>query len=106
MEKPSKKRTNKSNIIEHLANRDGLVCGICGGSLCLEYHRWVLRKCLIRHRGKNKIKRKSINMDIDHIIPRKFAKGEHPFLNRENLQLTHRNCNNKKGCSYPQHNLP
>ena len=93
----------KRAIIQFLLNRDGAVCQLCGESLDEElrrYERWA--------RGEG-LKRTSINMNIDHIVPRSVYKhlelGEKPYENLANLQLTHYSCNIKKGNSYDEKDL-
>lgn len=65
-------------------------CGICKKSLSTEY------KELLRWRKEHHKKRTKIDIDIDHIIPKRLLsyKG---YMDTKNLQLTHRTCNLKKG---------
>lgn len=76
--------------IEDLAVRDGLLCGICGENLVLEYQDYMLWKKVGRKLFK---RRKYININIDHIIPRSKGGTWDP----KNLQLVHKVCNDIKG---------
>ena len=81
----------KSIVLKLLENRDW-VCGICGVSLTEEIAQ--LKKYYEQPNGvKHTIKRKKINIDIDHIFPRSKGGVSELF----NLQLTHSTCNNAKG---------
>ena len=84
---------SKKKIFQEVLAKRGKVCGICGGSLRDEiaiYNRWL---------SGEKIKRTSANVDIDHICPKSYIKDHHWWHNIDNLQLAHRDCNNKKGNS-------
>lgn len=96
---------NKQSIYEYLAERDGLFCGICGATLAIEWfkYRWWLRARDLDI--KRPFKRKRCGLTVDHIIPRSiykpWEKGESAYANRDNLQLAHDDCNNKKGNTAP-----
>lgn len=76
--------------IEFLAQRDGLVCGICGESLIQEYDNYMNWK---KFGKKTFQKRKLANINRDHILPKSKGGKWTP----ENLQLTHKTCNSDKG---------
>ncbi len=80
----------KAEIQQTLADRQGLVCGICGGSLKKEWAE------LQKWRKGWRIKRTRINIDIDHITPKSTLKGKHWWKDLGNLRLTHRTCNQNK----------
>lgn len=81
-------------IYDALYARDGAVCGICGGSLELEWDMYL------RWRATPKdYKRIQINIDVDH-KEAKSKRDEHWWRNdHSNLQLSHRTCNQAKGDS-------
>ena len=91
-------------LYSKLIERDTMdaVCGVCKGSLRGEiekYREWVT--------SPQKYVRKRINLNIDHVIPRAVIKKRVIELGRDvthsdiwgdldNLQLTHKICNNEK----------
>jgi len=88
-------------LYEKLRERDGLICGICGGSLkesWKKYQEWVAAP------AGQKPKRKHADLTIDHKYPKSRIRRETGFVyhrgwaweNEENLQLAHWECNNKK----------
>lgn len=93
-----------------LKERDGLVCGICGGSLdevWAKYEVWKAWKDTKEGvKPKAPFKRGKLNLSIDHIMPKSVAydmgmtRKEVNAL--ENLQLTHKECNVKKGNKYDE----
>jgi 5-methylcytosine-specific restriction endonuclease McrA len=75
-------------------SKKGLVCGICGDSLEKEWKEYL------EWRGNPKShKRTKINLNIDHIIPADYFRGSMRKIKNDisNLQLSHKDCNNKKG---------
>lgn len=89
-----KRKYSKKEIYDMLWEKSK-VCGICGEELDREwkqYQEW-------RKNPKSQ-KRTSINLDLDHKIPKsKLNKGD--WLGYIcNLQLTHKSCNNIKGNNY------
>lgn len=91
--------------IRKLEKRDGSICGICKQDMTQELERlhrmflWrnnppTLREIL----GLKKIRRKTINVSIDHVIP--VSKGGRSDLS--NLALAHWTCNQEKGASLPE----
>ena len=82
--------------LEDLYYIDGPFCNICGMSLEPEYMKyidWKMKKCT----------RKSADINIDHIVPKcVFRKdwntgGKEKCWSPNNLAITHRTCNTKKG---------
>lgn len=84
-----------------LKEQKGLICGICKQSVEKEFEQLLLWFDVTFHNrtGLPRKKRTSINLDIDHIIPK--SKGPPPLdsTNIANLQLSHRTCNRSKGAS-------
>jgi 5-methylcytosine-specific restriction endonuclease McrA len=85
--------------IRKLEKRDGPVCGICKLDISKELEklhslfRW--RRSTHEERaffGLRKVRRKNINLNIDHILPE--SRGGSNYLS--NLALTHRTCNDWK----------
>lgn len=74
-----KAKAKKKILLEYLWRRDRGFCGICGET----------------------IKKQDI-WEIDHIKPKKWG-GKN---NKENLQITHRDCNMSKGTQYDDEKQP
>lgn len=96
----------RNNEIDYLAQRDGDTCGICKQSLRSELaaHKTFIWQSKLG--TKNTVKRKHIDLSIDHIVPKhRFkwnANVKHIGNMPANKQLAHRHCNRKKGnkCGY------
>ena len=78
-------------VYQILAEKD-LRCAICELSLEKEWEELQQWK-----KNPKSIKRTSINIDLDHIVPKRLIKDQKWKNGLENLQLTHRTCNNRKG---------
>lgn len=80
---------------------EGMDCGICHCTLAPDYEKYKEWK-------KGLIKRKDVNLNIDHIIPKRVftrfwdQKGKEMCWDKTNLMLTHRTCNEEKGGEYRQ----
>lgn len=87
----------KYKLIAYLYKVQGDICPLCLRSMFEEMRLWILWR---EQRGKQvskseKIRRKNINLNIDHIIP--VSEGGSDAV--DNLALTHRRCNDIKGSS-------
>jgi 5-methylcytosine-specific restriction endonuclease McrA len=93
-------KNSKRSIYEFLKERDGLICGICGESLLENWQKYQLWLA-----NSSSIKRRQCNITIDHIIPKSLLRMKEGFTptrgwslkDKDNLQLAHFDCNNKKG---------
>jgi 5-methylcytosine-specific restriction endonuclease McrA len=85
-------------IIPHLNN----VCPWCNKPLDIDGLKIYVEFMKNRKGGKMRIKRKNIDVDIDHKIP--VWKGGTNDI--ENLQFMHPACNNAKGGREPRGYLP
>lgn len=82
----------KYTLYQVLAQRYGLICGICMQSLLQEWEELAAwRFGNFRH-----LKRLDINIDIDHIVPQSLLPGQKPWADLTNLRLAHRTCNQLK----------
>lgn len=91
MKKP--KSLRKLSKAKRYYIRQSGVCPLCGKSLCKEFSEfveWIF--CHLNH-IKTQKRRKSININYDHIVP--ISKGGKD--GNSNKQLTHAECNSLKG---------
>lgn len=101
--------SKRRNLYRRLRERDGLVCGICGGSLVEEwgkYEQWVAWAELREGtKPKAPFKRGKLELTIDHRVPKSLMRHEPPEIRNGfiNLQLAHKTCNVKKGNDYAPH---
>lgn len=79
------------------------VCPLCGGDISEEVKKYVAFRDELEFLKNNKLKlnkpmtrRNKININVDHIVPRSLG-GTSCW---ENLQLTHSDCNVKKGSTF------
>lgn len=80
--------------------KSGGICYLCGVSIEAEYKKlmeWYDVRQETRG-GKMPFKRRSIPLNLDHIIPKSIDKGKptSPLRSIENLALVHKRCNNLK----------
>jgi len=86
---------NKRNLYTRLMQRDGLICHICGESLEKEYEELQIWYKNTFDKKVASTKRSKININVDHVIPWSISKNN----DEENLKLSHKVCNTKKGNS-------
>lgn len=94
-------------VIDYCINRDGKICGICKQSIEEELKKYSeyakMQKEIRRQKRILQQKviefRKYISINIDHIVP-KSKDGKNDI---DNYQVTHIECNTKKGNFY-EHN--
>lgn len=101
-------KVKKPTLLIKLYTRSNGICGICKGSIEEEWKQYreylrfieIKRAKRLKQKGmKNRrpYKRTNINLDIDHIIPYSKTDTTDRWSDVDNLQLTHRTCNTKKG---------
>ena len=96
MAKKNKPKLTRAQLYQAVMERSGLVCGICGESLEDE---WLE---LLLWREHKHTKRTRIDIDLEHVIPKsKIQYEDNWWSDLNNLQLTHRSCNKKKGDNMP-----
>lgn len=93
----SKHNSFKKQLLNNLLEQSD-VCGICGQSLLkekyeLEEYRKILKLGSGGYKDFKRIRRKHINLNIDHKVPK--SKGG--TWDIENVHLTHKTCNTIKG---------
>jgi len=91
----------KYELINRLYELQGHTCPICKLSLLEEIKMWVAWKTKQLWQGK-KLRRKEVNLNIDHIFPKDSGGTEHI----DNLALVHRRCNTLKSNSRLEYERP
>lgn len=89
----------KFQLIAELYDLQGDICPLCKHSISEDVALWLKyidqkrRGKSGRRKGEKKIKRKNVNLNIDHIVA--VANGGTDDI--DNLALTHRRCNDIRG---------
>ena len=90
--------------IVYLYNRDKGLCNICKQSIDAEMAKLATHIWQKKLGTKQTVKRKDVDISIDHILPKQLF-GQTPNLKHignlpANTQITHKQCNNDKGNKY------
>ena len=94
--KQRKYKLKKHEIIKILYKKQGDTCPLCMQSIHEDMKKWLqwhIQATSGRKKGEKRIKRGSVNINIDHIIP--VSKGGGSEI--DNLALTHKTCNAIRG---------